>query len=233
MDPRQLFFDERLKGVCVYCGAQPYTVDHVPSIVFLDDPLPSDLPVVDACAVCNQGFSLDEEYLACLIECVLSGTVDTGSIQREKIKRALVRKPRLARRLNTSKKTDGDGKLIWEPENERVRNVVLKLAQGHAAYELGLPHLGNPDKAVFLPLLAMSESQRTAFENRTSGELQGWPEIGSRAFIRACHEFSTGRQADNWIEVQQGRYRYSVDQGGGASVQIVISEYLACFVEWE
>jgi len=43
------------------------------------------------------------------------------------------------------------------------------------------------------------------------GELAGWPEIGSRAFVRACgakaDEFA---QVGEWVVVQPGRYRYSV-----------------------
>ncbi len=233
MDPRKLPVDERLQGVCVYCGAPPDTVDHVPSKALLDDPLPLDLPVVDACTVCNQGFSLDEEYFTCLLECVLSGTVNPDNMQREKVKRTLVRNAGLAGRLNASKRTDDKGRLIWQPENERVRNVVLKLARGHAAYELSLPQLDDPNKVVFLPLLAMSRSQRMGFENGTPGDLTGWPEVGSRAFLSACGGYPNTTQVGKWIEVQHGRYRYSVDQPGGVVVQIVISEYLNCIVEWE
>ena len=74
MDPRKLFVDERLIGSCVYCGGAPDSRDHVPSKVLLDDPLPPDLPVVEACSTCNGNFSLDEEYLACFLECVFSGS---------------------------------------------------------------------------------------------------------------------------------------------------------------
>ncbi len=37
MDPRKLFIDERLTGMCVYCGTRPDTRDTVPSKVLLDD----------------------------------------------------------------------------------------------------------------------------------------------------------------------------------------------------
>jgi hypothetical protein len=238
MDPRHLFVDERLKGVCVYCGAHPDTVDHVPSRVFLDDPLPPNLPTVDACFSCNQKVSLDEEYLACLVECVLSGTVDPGVIQREKVKRALARNPRLANRLNCSKKTDGSCGPIWEPEDERVRNVVLKLAQGHAAYELSLPLLGDPERILVVPLPAMSESQRIDFEKEPSSQVQAWPEIGSRAFLQAvvlCAPPNQDQEVffdDGWQVIQPERYRYKVSQTGPTSVSFVLSEYLACLVEW-
>jgi len=239
MDPRHLFVDERLKGACVYCGAHPDTVDHVPSKVFLDDPPPPNLPTVDACSDCNQKFSLDEEYLACLVECVLSGTVSPGGLRRKKVKRALARNPRLVGRLNASKKMDGESRLVWEPEMARVRNVILKLAQGHAAYELGLPNLGDPQHTFVLPLLAMSESQRMEFEKQPSDGLQQWPEIGSRAFISASYVcvWPSGDQEvfleSDWHVIQPGRYRYKVSQTGPTSVRFVLNEYLACLVEWD
>lgn len=71
MDPRHLFIDRRLTGMCVYCGDQPDTRDHVPSKVFLNEPYPPELPVVAACKRCNESFSLDEQYLACFLDCVI------------------------------------------------------------------------------------------------------------------------------------------------------------------
>jgi len=61
------YADQRFNGQCVYCGAYSDTKEHVPPKVFLDRPFPENLPVVESCAKCNTGFSLDEEYLACLI----------------------------------------------------------------------------------------------------------------------------------------------------------------------
>jgi hypothetical protein len=232
MDPRQLSVGERLLGVCVYCGGPPDTHDHVPSRVLIDDPPPDDLPVVDACTACNQGFSLDEEYLACFLECVLAGSPDPKHIRREKIKRALSRNDRLSARIQASAHFDDHGVLVWEPEEERVHNVVLKLARGHAAYELNLPQLDGPETFFVSPLLTMLEQDRETFENAGWGGLRGWPEINSRAFLRAAGARPYSDQAGPWIVVQPGQYRYSVDEHGGVRVQIVLAEYLACVVEW-
>ena len=84
MDPRHLPVDSRLIGQCVFCGGEPGTSEHVPSKILLDDPLPGDVPTVEACATCNASFSLDEEYLACFLECVLCGTADAAAVGREK-----------------------------------------------------------------------------------------------------------------------------------------------------
>lgn len=168
MDSKHLFVDERLKGICVYCGDRPDTRDHVPSRGFLDDPLPENLPVVEACRECNSRVSLDEEYLACLLECVMSGTTEAVVLTREKIKRALSRNPRLTAQLEACRYYDLFGHPWWQPDEARVRNVVLELARGHAAYELS-EFLGDePDVITVGVLPAMSEEDRLEFE--TIGE---------------------------------------------------------------
>ena len=82
MDPRHLFIDERHTGMCVYCGTHPDTRDHVPSKVLLDEPYPPELPVVGACKKCNSSFSLDEQYLACFLDCVIRGGAEASHYQR-------------------------------------------------------------------------------------------------------------------------------------------------------
>ncbi len=173
MDPRQLFVDERLIGSCVYCGAEPDSRDHVPSKILLDDPLPPDVLVVEACSTCNGDFSLDEEYLACFLECVIAGSSDPTSLYRPKIKNILARKVELANRIQSSCRRGKGGWLTWEPEEPRVRNVVLKLARGHAAFELNLPQIDDPDEVQVLPLAAMSDADRASFESAGTGEVSG------------------------------------------------------------
>lgn len=232
MDPRQLFVDERLASCCVYCGAQADTRDHVPPRVLLDDPHPLNLPVVPACANCNAGSSLDEEYLACLIECVICGSADPSRVRRTKVADSLGRRPALRHRIEASRTRDQAGTLIWQPEGDRVKRTVVRLALGHVAYEL-YPLLDEPVEAHFVPLVALSDRDRSSFECVATELVQGWPEIGSRAFFRAAGKPpDPHRTASGWIVVQPGRYRYVVEETGGALVRIVLSEYLACVVEW-
>lgn len=230
MDPRKLFVDERLTGVCAYCSGPPDTRDHVPSRVLLDDPLPGNLPVVDACRACNEGFSQDEEYVACLIECAVTGACDPAGVVRPKVKRTLAKSPALAARLAQCRSVV-DGRTIWEPDHDRVRNVLLKLAQGHMVYELSLPGLGEPEVVDFMPFICMTDDDRAAFESPDDTGVRPWPEIGSRAFIRAAFGFGMGSMGrrDDWLVVQEGRYRYRVSDN---AVQMVLSEYLACHVIW-
>ncbi|MEK6320910.1 MAG: hypothetical protein AABN33_04420 [Acidobacteriota bacterium] len=231
MDPRQLFVDERLTGFCAYCGAAPESGDHCPSKVLLDEPFPPNLPVVDACADCNNHLSLDEQYVACLIETVICGSANPDDVSRPKIKRILTDTPRLARSLQNGRQLDESGSLVWDVDLDAVIRVVLKLARGHIAYEIGLPKIEEPDVVRFAPLILMSVEQRSQFESPGSRSLEPWPEIGSRAFIRAAKN-TPNPDLTEWTVVQPGRYRYLVGQSDGDSVRLVLSEYLACQVIW-
>lgn len=231
MDPRQLFVDERLTGLCVYCGGAPGSRDHCPSKVFLDEPFPPNLPVVEACVECNNNFSLDEQYVACLIETVICGSANPRDVSRGGINRILTDTPALVARLTDSKRLDESGNLVWDVDVDRVRRIVLKLARGHIAYELSLPKIEEPDTVRFVPLIVMSDEERFEFESPTNNCLAPWPEIGSRAFIRASKNLPTSHSTE-WSVVQPGRYRYLVGQSDGDFVHLVLSEYLACHVGW-
>ena len=235
MDPRHLFFDDRLRtSACVYCGAAGESKDHCPSRVLLDEPLPSETRTVAACRSCNQGFSDDEQYVACLVECVISGSTEPENIRRSKVRRILHENPRLAGRIKQSARMDSVGNLRWMPELERVKNVVLKLARGHLAYECAVLALEEPDQINAIPLVSMSESDRAQFESASEGAvfassviLAPWPEIGTRAFLRAAGALPT-TYSNGWIVVQPDRYRYRASETG--TVDMVMSEYLACSV---
>lgn len=211
MDPRHLFIDERHTGMCVYCGTYPDTRDHVPSKVLLDEPYPPELPVVCACQMCNTSFSLDEQYLACFLDCAICGDIETSDAHRPNVNRILEKIPALRYRIERTRKGDAADNLFWEPEADRIRNVILKLARGHVAYEL-YPKLEKPSIVNFAPLQILSDAQRSAFELVASDDkIDLWPEIGSRAFLRAFGKspdrlpFSGG-----WVVVQPERYRYAV-----------------------
>ena len=232
IDPRHIFVDERLTGICAFCGcAAGESFDHTPSKVLLDRPYPDDLPGVGACVPCNNSFSLDEEYVACFVDCVVSGSSDPDHVGRESVAKILRHKPALSARIESSKTSNSDGTLIWMPEAGRIRNVVVKLARGHVAFEYSESGLNEPSYVTCLPFLAMSDRQRLQFES-TDGRFGGWPEIGSRAFCRDVAGEHDRFTVDGWQEIQAGRYRYRVFQDGGTMVRMILSEYLACEVAW-
>lgn len=229
MDPKKLFADERF-NCCVYCGGEPTTDDHVPSKVLLDKPYPANLPVVKACEACNNGFSVDEEYVACFPECVLSGSTDPESIRRLKIKRILTDKPALREKIRASSQAVSPAHISWSVEIERANNVVLKLARGHAAYELSEPVLSEPEHISIVPLSQLSPDERTAFETPPVETVA--PELGSRAFSRITVAGNDVLMDNGWQVVQPGLYRYLVTYSQAKAVRVVLGEYLACEVIW-
>jgi hypothetical protein len=221
--------DERMIGFCAFCGSgAPTTVDHCPSKVLLNKPFPPDLPVVPACANCNQSFSADEQYLACLIGCILAGTTEPAGVENVGARAALLNSPLLRHRIENGRIETPAGP-VFEPEMQRVEAVLLKLAQGHALHELNEPRAYPPSRIWSKPLLLLSDGERDEFENATMTD-GAWPELGSRAFQRAALAF--GQPASPWVVVQEGQYRFLAEAVGGVSVRIVIRDYLAALVEW-
>lgn len=241
MDQLQNLADARLIPGCVYCGGPEETRDHVPSRVFLDPPFPENLPVVFACEQCNRGFSSDEEYVACLIEAAALGTTDPEKMRRERVAKTLRYQERLRSRIEASKCVVGE-QISFTPEEDRVRNVLLKLARGHSAFELSAVRRDEPTRLEYWPLDAIGSEEREDFEDPHFPEVIG--EVGSRGLQRTMvvsvelvsatgDRFSVPFMMNDWLEVQAGRYRYlAYETPDELVVKIVIGEYLACFVAW-
>lgn len=241
MEQLKDFADSRLINGCVYCGGLPDTRDHVPSRSLLDAPLPENLPVVGACRECNNAFSSDEEYFVCLLETVLRGSTD--AVRRPLVADIFRRSPALRARIEAARQ-EVDGQVIFSIEADRVNVVLLKLARGHAAYELSAVRRHEPSVFVWGPLALLSEEQRELFEDVHVPDL--YPEIGSRAMQRmvvaqftfagpdGCELKHDALLVHDWLEVQEERYRYlAYEDHSGVHVKIVIDEYLYCYVNWE
>jgi hypothetical protein len=210
--------------------------------VLLEPPFPDNLPVVAACTRCNQGFSLDEEYLACLIEVVVAGSTDPNLVGRPGVSRILRNSPELRARLEAARTLVADEGVGYTPEPLRIRNVVLKLARGHAAFELSQPCRDEPSSVWWAPLETLSSTQRHEFEASPPTGLFG--EVGSRQsqrllVIQATLLGTNGEEkivdfSDNgWIDVQDDHYRYlAIEDGATITIRMVIREYLACQVIW-
>lgn len=232
MEQYKNYADQRYGQACVYCHGSIETREHTPSRVFLDEPYPENLPIVGACRECNNGFSLDEEYMACLIECVICGTTDVNKLRRNNIKKTLLNSPSLHSKLSNVQ-TEKDGFPFFHIESDRIRKVVRKIACGHIFYELNQEVNIFDDSACqdFIhPICTFSEDARVEFENTGIDTLGLWPEVGSRAMQRMLiaddQVFHNG-----WLVVQEGRYRYVVIQDiEFIEVRMVFSEYLACIV---
>ncbi|HMV08132.1 MAG TPA: hypothetical protein PK325_01105 [Cyclobacteriaceae bacterium] len=233
--------DSRLIRGCIYCGGPADTRDHVPSKCLLEKPYPENLPVVGCCVSCNQDFSKDEQYLVCIIESVLCGSTDPEKIGRPSVAKIMQNSPALRQRIENSK-TEVDGKIAFVPEMERICNVMLKLARGHAAFELSQPCDAEPDHFWCGPLSSLPQEAQDEFHSVHFQQTLG--EVGSRNMQRLmvtqmAVKTEEGGQKNievlfnDWIDVQDDQYRYiAIDDMGTMVIRIVIAEYFACEVAW-
>ena len=241
VDQLRDYADSRLLSGCIYCGGPAETRDHVPSRCLLDRPYPENLPVVGCCKKCNKGFSGDEQYLVCLVESALCGSTDPSKIQRPSVARILQNTPALRARIEAAK-TETNDHVMFAVEHPRVANVMLKLARGHAAFELSQPCRIEPDHFWCQQLTDLPAAARKEFDAAHVQDVFG--EVGSRGMQRMLvtqvtlqSESGDQRQlgliVNDWVEVQDGRYRYlAIDDVGGVVIRIIVSEYLACEVAW-
>ena len=241
MDQLQDYSDDRLVNGCIYCGGIAETRDHVPSRIFLDSPYPTNLPVVGACKKCNSGFSKDEEYTACLIEAAFHGTTDPDKMRREQIAKTLSYQTSLRSQIESCKQ-EKDGEISFIPDQVRIKNVLLKLAIGHAVYELSSVQRNEPNSFSFWPINSMSSEDKEDFELPHFLEICG--EVGSRGLQRTMVVEITQQTPNglkksipflmnDWLEVQENRYRYlAYESKTEIGVKIVIGEYLACNITW-
>ncbi|QDT86052.1 hypothetical protein MalM14_37260 [Gimesia chilikensis] len=233
--------DDRLINGCIYCGGPAETRDHVPSRILIESPYPENLPVVGACRSCNNSFSKDEQYFVCLIESAIAGSTNPDMIRRTSVAKALRRSPALRTQIESMKSKTGVP-TVFEAEPERVKNVLLKLARGHAAFELSQLCREEPDCFIWWPISIMSSEEREAFDAGHLVEQLG--EIGSRGSQRiVMTEVSLRSMSgeltklrlliNGWLNVQKGFYRYiAIDDYSEIRIKIVIAEYLACEVAW-
>lgn len=238
MEKIEEFIDERQKSWCLLCAKTladlETSEDHVPTKSLLAKPRPHNLPVVTICHKCNNGFSLDEQYAVTFLSCVLCGSTNPEQQHNASAARALIKSASLRTMIERTKTEyqtqSGEMQIIWHPDMARINRVILKNARGHAYFEYGEPMLEPPTHVWAAPLESMSESERTNFEGSDNAcELAAWPEVGSRMMTRVY----TGQDMHNgWVAVQDGAYRYAVQQTGLLRVRSVWSEYLATEVQW-
>ncbi|MDL2259726.1 hypothetical protein LJB99_02470 [Deltaproteobacteria bacterium OttesenSCG-928-K17] len=138
--------------------------------------------------------------------------------------------PKLQSKIEKAKsQTHNDG-LIWDAELIRIRALAIKLAQGHIAYE-EFTITDEPEYVFINPLCTLPAEMEDLFSyDSAESEFTLWPEIGTRAFLRAVVRTQSTVKFPSWIDVQEGRYRYKVI--ASSSVAIVIREYLGIYVAW-
>ena len=208
-----------------------YNRDHIPTKALLNPPYPENLMAVGMCQECNSGFAKDEEYLNAFLASVISGSIEPDPLQFPTASRILAYNPSLRNRIDAARRIEGapgkDLVVIWTPELERIERVIVKNARGHVLVELGQAIALPPTRVNIAPIEQLTPLYLGQFENPQG--LSGWPEVGSRLMLRLLE---TGEVQDGgWIEVQDGIYRYTVDEL--PSVRVILREYLAAEVAWD
>ena len=220
--------DKRLGKICVYCGGSADTQDHVPSKCFLDEPYPDNLKIVQCCGKCNHRFSLDEEYISCLIDCMKEKTTDLNLIKREKTRETLSHSFKLHDRITKQFRNFADVE-VCDIETHRLKLVVYKLAYGHLAYENSSLNWDSEPKINMWILDTMPKTVLEDFEKPYYDYIV--PEVGCNCLSpQGGFHIIVGLDepsfCSNWIIVQKRRYRYCVSPDS-TKVKFVIAEFLA------
>lgn len=206
--------------MCCYCGECADTVDHVPSKILLDEPYPENLPDVPCCRKCNEQFSLDEEYVAVLLECVRWQTFNPKQFQRNKVRKIVEHTPALLETVKETVHTLLDGHFSIHLDNARLNKVLTKLIGGHLRYE-GLDQLflhEGLEIRFYQNIHANPDFYRKFYAPITSSLL---PDVGSRALIAMMEQ---GCVDAPWLTVQPKVYDYCVAPDN-SEVRIIIHDF--------
>lgn len=127
---------------CVYCGSRlADSRDHVPPKVLLEKPLPNNLRTVPSCRLCNEGWSLDEEYtVVALAQVGIAPHLTAKVLSGGSVDRALSTSPALDDRIIGSLSVADDGRVWFAPEKHRIARVAGKIAFGLYCLRYGLGH---------------------------------------------------------------------------------------------
>ncbi len=222
------YADPRHNQYCAFCAnfKTKLTKDHIPSKVFLNKPYPENMHIVQACHNCNNGFSIDEEYIAYWIEIAIFK--ETG-VETERYKKTL---KALRRNISLRKKILGNnlfGKDELLPiDDNRLKNILFKLASGHILFRYSNPQYKKPTYIKWGFLLSLNRRDRNKFESIPKIEVL--PESGSRTIIM-IDKF--GQYYYPWEIVQDDVYRYLVASAENSTfVKIVLSEFIYAEVIW-
>ena len=193
------FSDERLLPECVYCGEHTFNRDHIPAKVFLEQPYPANLNVLNSCLSCNEDASLDEQYVATIIEIAKIGSLEPSEL-RSTISSTLLGTKNILTMLKTKVTFADEGFKVGFDE-DRVKKILIKLARGHAAYDLSEFTFELEPQIQFSELNNLSMWDREQFE--LSPILEIYPEVGSRAMQRFAESNEIA-----WVTIQSNLYRY-------------------------
>ena len=203
---------------CIYCGGNAITKEHCPTRGLMLKPRPFDLPTLPACEKCNNSFSSDEMYTVSLVKALntfLNNGEETG----------LEMNISTRQEVNDAKKeAEFIAKSGYYRDDKRLRNTLIKLAVGHAIFELTIGYAGQLYKEADINVEYyfrhfISPDKWEKFNQLEVIETNNIPEIGSRLFrniyvVSVKRKKESGRKikteciALDWTNVQEGKYKY-------------------------
>lgn len=220
---------------CIYCGNKADTREHTPSKAFLDEPFPENLPTIPACFKCNNGFSNDENYVACYLDLLKSKVYKNYTI-KDKTQIRLDSNPVMKRTISKQICIE-DEKVHYTCDENKLVNVLVKLARSHAGYEFDYVDFDGKISVWYEFSFNLNEDEMLDFDTITP--INKISDIGSRVCNRICvvEDPKNGQPLLaflEWVNVQQGQYRYNVyfNEMGQVCVKIVIGEFLFCIVKF-
>lgn len=228
-----LQYEKNKDCYCIYCGNLARTREHIPSKVLLDEPYPKNLYILPACYECNNLFSYDEVYVASVIE-LLSRITIPNYKRRIGIDKSLEKNPQLKYKIEDEIVYRVEQGLDYKIDISRLDNTLLKLAKGHAAFELSEYNFNKYE----ISIQTFSRDQVSIKEwDRFNGieELGYANEIGSRSIdnIYVIENPHISITVIDWNIVQEGRYKYlATINNGEILIKIVLNEYFAALISW-
>lgn len=216
---------------CIYCYEKANTREHIPSKIFLNEPYSNNLAILPACFNCNNSYSENEQYLACLIDYVQYKLYNLKTVKRDKIKKAFTSRPHIKNQLEESTIYLDNGKLHYiEYNHNKIKDILLKLAIGHATYSLSKIYFEEPNMINYKFFTELSNEEVNNFNEEILCDIS--PEIGSRSFDNIA--FINGNiPLVTWNIVQYNQYRYLVyESKTSTNVKIVIGEFFYSEVIW-
>lgn len=218
---------------CIYCGKAADTKEHVPSKAFLGEPFPLNLPTIPACFECNNSYSNDEKYVACILDALKCKIYFDCSLQEKTVRR--LEKDLPLKNLIDESLQSSDGKVYFSIDENRLARILIKLARGHVGFEFDYVNFDDTKIDVqYDYLFNLSESILQEFNRIPVSQL--WPEVGSRGLL-IVESMETGENigAAFWNYVEENQYRYQVayNEQGGLCVKLVIYEFLYCRIDFE
>ena len=154
------------------------------------------------------------------------------TVKRSKIQKTFDTRPNIESEFENSTKYTLTGNVEYiEYNNDKIKNIVLKLSIGHAIYSLSVINFDEPNiiNYKFSPELTQEELDNFNFEPISDIS----SEIGSRGAVYVSF-FENGLPITTWNIIQDSQYRFLVFQNKyTTTVRIVIGEYFYSEVIWK